>query len=85
MTDIELRNGGQLTGMSVAVLMESDYVEPEIDYYLRRFAEEGARTVLLTRLWGQHSLTFHGHEYQIPITVDGDLDTPKTATTPMPK
>ena len=74
MTDIELRNGGQLTGMSVAVLMESDYVEPEIDYYLRRFAEEGARTVLLTRLWGQHSLTFHGHEYQIPITVDGDLE-----------
>ncbi len=74
MADIELRNGGQLTGMSVAVLMESDYVEPEIDYYLRRFAEEGARTVLLTRLWGNDSLVFHGHEYQIPITVDGNIE-----------
>jgi mannose/cellobiose epimerase-like protein (N-acyl-D-glucosamine 2-epimerase family)/putative intracellular protease/amidase len=74
MTDIEPRDGGQLTGRSIAILMESDYVEPELHYYLRRFAEEGARTVLLTRLWGQGSLTFHGHEYQIPITVDGDLE-----------
>src|SRR6185312_5619462 len=54
--------------------MESDYVEPEIDYYLRRFAEEGARVELLTRLWGQPALTFVGHEYQRPITVTGDLE-----------
>jgi protease I len=65
---------GRLAGSTVAVLLESDYVEPEIDYYQRRFAEEGARVELLTRLWGQPSLTFTGHEYQRPLTVDGDLE-----------
>jgi putative intracellular protease/amidase/mannose/cellobiose epimerase-like protein (N-acyl-D-glucosamine 2-epimerase family) len=75
MADIELRDGGQLTGRTVGILMESDYFEPEIHYYMYRFAEEGARTILLTRLWGQDSLTFKGHEYQIPIAVDGDLET----------
>jgi putative intracellular protease/amidase/mannose/cellobiose epimerase-like protein (N-acyl-D-glucosamine 2-epimerase family) len=74
MTDIQPRADGPLAGRIIAILMESDYVEPELDYYLRRFAEEGARTVLLTRLWGQNSLTFHGHEHQIPISVDGDLE-----------
>jgi protease I len=29
---------------------------------------------LLTRLWGQESLTFTGHEYQQPLTVSGDLE-----------
>jgi protease I len=74
---IEPRPGeqGRLAGSTVAVLVESDYVEPEIDYYQRRFAEEGARVELLTRLWGQASLTFTGHEYQRPLTVDGDLET----------
>jgi protease I len=67
-------NDGRLAGRSVAILMETDYVEPEIDYYLRRFAEEGARVELLTRLWGRPSLTFVGHEYQRPLTVDGDLE-----------
>lgn len=66
--------GGRLAGSTVAVLLESDYVEPEIDYYRRRFAEEGARVELLTRLWGQESLTFTGHEYQRPLTVAGDLE-----------
>ncbi len=74
MNDIAPRDGGLLAGRSIAILMEADYVEPELDYYLRRFPEEGARVVLLTRLWGQPSLTFRGHEYRIPITVDGDLE-----------
>jgi protease I len=74
MTDIAPRKDGQLAGRAIAILMESDYFEPELHYYLRRFAEEGMQTTLLTRLWGQPSLTFHGHEYQIPITVDGDLE-----------
>lgn len=65
---------GRLAGRTVAVLVESDYVEMEIDYYRRRFAEEGARVELLTRLWGQPRLTFTGHEYQRPLTVDGDLE-----------
>jgi protease I len=65
---------GSLAGRTIAILMESDFVEPEIDYYVRRFAEEGARVELLSRLWGQESLTFTGHEYGATRTVDGDLE-----------
>src|SRR5216684_1116377 len=74
MSHIEPREGGRLAGRVIAILMEADYVEPELDYYLRRFPEEGAQVILLTRLWGQESLTFRGHEYQVPIEVDGDLE-----------
>jgi len=65
---------GQLDGARIAVLLESDFYEPEIFYYQRRFAEEGARVDFLTRLWGQHSMTFHGHEYRAPLTVDQSLE-----------
>ncbi|MEU7899585.1 AGE family epimerase/isomerase [Nonomuraea sp. NPDC049152] len=64
----------RLAGRTVAILMESDYVEPELHYYQRRFTEEGARVEFLTRLWGQDSITFKGHEYQLPFTVTGDLE-----------
>lgn len=66
--------GGQLTGRTIAILMESDYVEPELDYYRRRFAEEGAQVEFLTRLWGRDSITFTGHEHHLPFEVDGDLE-----------
>lgn len=74
MPELALREGGRLTGRTIAILMETDYVEPEIHYYERRFAEEGATVEYLTRLWGQPSLTFVGHEYHLPFTVDGDLE-----------
>jgi deglycase len=74
MPELPLRAGGQLTGRRIAILMETDYVEPEIHYYERRFAEEGVRVEYLTRLWGQPALTFVGHEYHLPFTVDGDLE-----------
>jgi protease I len=74
MPEIIMRPDGRLAGRTIAILMESDYVEPEIDYYQRRFAEEGARVEFLTRLWGQPSITFYGHEYRLPMTVDGDLE-----------
>ena len=80
MNDIILRAGGRLADRTVAVLMESDYVEPELHYYQRRFAEEGARVRFLTRLWGQPSITFTGHEYRAPYTVDGDLEAVDDAT-----
>lgn len=73
MKQLAMREGGRLAGRTIAILMESDYVEPELHYYLRRFAEEGARTLLATRLWGQSELTFHGHEYRAPFTVESDL------------
>jgi protease I len=74
MDEIVRRDGGRLGGCTIAILLESDYVEPELHYYQRRFAEEGARTRFLTRLWGQPALTFTGHEYHAPIVVDGDLE-----------
>src|SRR4051794_15801140 len=63
-----------LTGARIAVLMESDYYEPEIFYYQHRFAEEGAEVDFLTRLWGQSSITFTGHEYRAPFTVEHSLE-----------
>ncbi|TDC22263.1 thiamine biosynthesis protein ThiJ [Streptomyces sp. 8K308] len=64
----------RLAGRSVAILMESDFVEEEISYYQKRFAEEGAEVLLVTRLWGQESLTFTGHEHRAQVTVRGDLE-----------
>ncbi len=59
----------RLDGMKVAVLMESDFYEPEILYYQRRFAEEGAEVRFLTRLWGNKAIVFRGHEYRMPFEV----------------
>jgi protease I len=56
-----------LSGKKIGVLVESDFYEPEIWYYQHRFAEEGAETHFLSRLWGQPSITFHGHEWQAPF------------------
>ncbi len=55
-----------IKGKKIGILMESDFYEPEIWYYKFRFAEEGAEVHFLTRLWGQKSITFKGHEYQLP-------------------
>jgi protease I len=67
------RSRGRLAGRKVGVLMESDFVEDEIAYYRRRFAEEGAEVELYSRLWGQRSLTFTGHDHRAPVTVEADL------------
>lgn len=56
-----------LQGRKIGIFIESDYYEPEIWYYQHRFAEEGMELHLLTRLWGQASITFKGHEYQAPL------------------
>jgi protease I len=60
---------GPLNNHRVAILIESDFYEPEIFYYQRRFAEEGCEVHFRTRMWGQSSLTFTGHEYRVPFTV----------------
>jgi protease I len=54
-------------GKKVGILIESDFYEKEIFYYEHRFAEEGIDIHWLTRLWGQPSLTFYGHEYKVPF------------------
>ncbi len=56
-----------LKGKKIGILMEGDYYEPEIWYYKWRFAEEGMDVHFLTRLWGQGSLTFLGHEFRAPF------------------
>ncbi len=58
---------GRLAGARIGVLLESDFYEHEIWYYSYRFPEEGAELHFLTRLWGQDSLTFTGHEYKAPF------------------
>ena len=57
----------RLQGKKIAVLIESDFYEKEIFYYEHRFPEEGAELHFLTRLWGQPSITFRGHEQHYPF------------------
>jgi protease I len=57
----------KLNGKKIGVLIETDFYEPEIWYYQRRFAEEGADLHFLSRLWGNPSLTFKGHEHHLPF------------------
>jgi protease I len=56
----------QLSGKKIGVLLESDFYENEIFYYDRRFAEEGIELHFLSRLWGNPSITFLGHELRAP-------------------
>ena len=63
-----------LQGKKIGVLIESDYYEPEIWYYQRRFAEEGMEVHFLTRLWGQERITFTGHEWKVPFEVDESFE-----------
>ena len=57
----------KLEGKKIGVLVESDFYEPEILYYGLRFPEEGAEIHFVSRLWGQESLTFQGHEWRMPF------------------
>jgi protease I len=57
----------KLQGKKVAVMIESDFYEPEIHYYQHRFREEGIDLHFLTRLWGQNFIEFKGHEWHVPF------------------
>lgn len=63
-----------LEGRRIAVLLESDYYEREIFYYLHRFPEEGAEVHFLTRLWGQEAQTFTGHEHRVPFRCERSFE-----------
>jgi len=58
----------KLQGKKIGILLEGDFYENEIFYYQLRFPEEGAEVHFLTRLWGQDTLTFEGHEYRAEMT-----------------
>lgn len=57
----------KLQGKRVAIMIESDFYEPEIHYYQHRFREEGIDLHFLTRMWGQNYIAFKGHEYHVPF------------------
>lgn len=57
----------KLQGKKIGVLFEGDFYENEIFYYKYRFPEEGAEIHFLTRLWGQDTITFYGHEFKAPM------------------
>ena len=67
MIDVAAGEHMRLQGKKIGILIESDFYEEEIFYYQKRFPEEGADLHFLSRLWGQDSLTFRGHEYQAPF------------------
>jgi protease I len=58
----------------IAILIESDFYEHEIWYYHYRFLEAGYDAQFVTRLWGNPSITFKGHEYHAPFECRGDLE-----------
>jgi protease I len=63
-----------LSGKKIAILIESDFYEHEIWYYHYRFAEEGIDAQFVSRLWGQPSITFTGHEYKAPFVCDKSFE-----------
>ena len=63
-----------IQGKKVGILFESDFYENEIFYYKLRFAEVGVDLHFLTRLWGQKSIEFKGHEYHIPMRCDESFE-----------
>lgn len=70
----------RLQGKKVGILMESDFFEKEIDYYGFRFPEEGAELHFLTRLWGQPSQRYTGHEYKVPFECHESFEAMDDAT-----
>jgi protease I len=73
----------RLAGRKIGVLIEGDYYEDEILYYKHRFPEDGIELHFLSRLWGQPSLTFEGHEYRAPFHCNEsfeDVDDAELAT-----
>ena len=59
-----------LSGKRVAVLVETEYIHAEIEFYKKRVAELGGELTLLTYLWGQPSKRFVN-----------DIDNPDTPCT----
>src|SRR5215469_12947962 len=70
----------RLQGTKVGVLIESDFYEKEIFYYEHRFPEDGIDLHFLTRLWGQPSITFTGHEYKYPFECHESFENMDDAT-----
>ena len=64
----------KLKGKKIGIFIEGDFYEHEIWYYHYRFPEEGADLHFFTRLWGNESLTFQGHEYKAPFSCNESFE-----------
>lgn len=58
----------------IGILIENRFIEKEIFYYQSYFENEGYEVVFLTRLWGQHRLTFKGLEYGAEVTAEHSFE-----------
>ena len=59
--DAELLKQMPLQGLKVYVLMESQFVPQEIEFYEHRLTQYGATVEVVSHLWGCVSLAFHSH------------------------
>ena len=59
--DAELLKQMPLQGLKVYVLMESQFVPQEIEFYEHRLTQYGATVELVSYLWGCDRLAFHSH------------------------
>jgi protease I len=69
-----------LQGKKVGILLESDFYEKEIFYYEHRWPEEGMELHFMTRMWGQPSLMFKGHEEHYPMECHESFENMDDAT-----
>ena len=63
------------TQKKVAVLIEGDFYEHESGTVTIDFPEAGIQVDFMSRLWGQPSLTFKGHEYHAPFECSKSFET----------
>lgn len=52
----------------IGIFIENRFIDKEIIYYINRFVDDGLEPILITRLWGQKSLTFKGMELGMEIS-----------------
>lgn len=70
----------RLEGKKIGILLESDFAEYEIFFYQHFFPSEGADLHFLSRMWGQKSLSFQGHEWKVPFECHESFENMDDAT-----
>lgn len=78
---------GPLSGICIAILVESKFIPEEIEAYCTVFGKLGAEVHLISRLWEQEQLTFYSDvdplgsdPFARPLVLKVDKDLPTFAT-----